>query len=150
MSKLSQSPRPLKGPTEASLSSGVGGDVEAAILNLLNQLPDAERQSFLRRLSRELPPTPTPRAGNTLSVICSAIEAARTERREWSVPDLKQVVIDQGIPAKPKEIYNAISYLARRGRIRQAGYGRYVLVDYGVGIITTDELDVPPHSDVDD
>lgn len=129
------------------MQGAAASDVQHAIRDLLQQLSEDERNSFIRSLSRELPATGTPKAGDILDAISRTIEAARGERQHWSAADLKKVVVDQGIPAKPKEIYNAISYLARRGRIRQVGYGQYVLMDYGAGLVTPDDVGLPPGAD---
>lgn len=63
-------------------------------------------------------------------------------KTEWSVDDLKQRVESEGVVARPKEIYNALGYLTRKGRIRRIGYGRYLIG--GAELITSDDLGGEP------
>jgi predicted transcriptional regulator of viral defense system len=56
--------------------------------------------------------------------------------------ELKARIKEQGIEAKPKEVYNAVGYLAKRGHIRRVGYGRYI-VD-GIEVVTADDLGGAP------
>jgi hypothetical protein len=37
--------------------------------------------------------------------------------------------------------------LARRGQIKQVGYSRYLIVDEGAGVTTTDNLGLEPKED---
>ena len=59
-------------------------------------------------------------------------------QKSWTVEQLKQSIDEQGVSATPKEVYNAVAYLTRRGRITRVGYGRY-LVD-GMEVVTSDDL----------
>lgn len=45
-----------------------------------------------------------------------------------SVSDIKYVVQCK-VDATPREIYNALSFLARHGRIKRVGYGEYRRTD---------------------
>ncbi len=63
------------------------------------------------------------------------------ERRDWTVEELKQEIDQQQVEASKKEVYNALGYLTRTGRIQRVGYGRYV-VD-GAELTTIDDLGLP-------
>ncbi len=117
------------------------------IKTLLTSLPDADRARFLRDLTSTIKPMSGPRAGDVLGAIVRLFP----QRESWSVAELKQTIDQRGIPAKPKEIYNAVSYLARRGHIRRVGYGRY-LID-GIPVVSMDTLGGQPsitEGDLDD
>ena len=105
-----------------------------AVLLLLDNLTPLEKQAVLKRLTEALRPIPARNAGDVLGVVIQLLP----KTGPWTVEDLKKSVDGSGLEAKPKEIYNAIGYLARRGHIRRVGYGRYV-VD-GAEIITADDL----------
>jgi predicted transcriptional regulator of viral defense system len=79
-----------------------------------------------------------PRAGEVLGAIVRLLP----QRESWTVAELKQTIDERGIPATPREVYNAVSYLARKGHIRRVGYGRY-LID-GVPVVTADHLGGQP------
>lgn len=108
--------------------------IEEAIQLLLEPLSGHDQESLLRRLLASRCPIDTPRAGEVLG----AIVRLMPRRSQWTAAEVKDEVAAQGISATPKEVYNAISYLTRTGRIRRIGYGRYQLD--GVGIVTSDEL----------
>ena len=105
-----------------------------AALELLRTLPIHEQERILAEWSDSLRPITTPRAGEVLGTIVKFLP----RRQEWSVGDIKQEIVSQGVKASTKNIYNALGYLTRRNHIKRVGYGRY-LVD-GVGIETSDEL----------
>lgn len=117
--------------------------VEDEIKALLASLPEVERASVMKRVTRTLPPDPNPRAGPVLEAVVNALPS----RGERTVAEIKDAVEAQGVMAKPKEIYNAITYLARRGQIKQVGYSRYLIVDEGAGVTTTDNLGIEPKED---
>jgi hypothetical protein len=114
--------------------------VETAIHALLNTLTPEDCQTVLARLQAQRPANPTPRAGEVLGAVVHVLEHERARRSQWSVSDIKEAVKSAGIDASDKQFYNAIGYLARKGRIEQIGYGQYRLIDYGVIIETLDEL----------
>jgi hypothetical protein len=108
------------------------------IKTLLASLPDADRARFLHELSTAIKPMSGPRAGEVLGAIVQLFP----KRESWTVSELKQLIDDRGINATPKEVYNAVSYLARRGHIRRVGYGRY-LID-GVPFVTAEDMGGQP------
>ena len=44
----------------------------------------------------------------------------------WTMADIIDGVADAGVIAKPKEVYNAVGYMTRKGLIRRTNYGQYV------------------------
>ena len=108
------------------------------IRTLVASLPDADRARFLRELTAAIAPMSSSRAGEVLGAIVRLLP----QRPSWTVADLKRSIDERGISATPKEVYNAVSYLTRKGHIRRVGYGRY-LID-GVPIVTADHLGGQP------
>jgi len=66
---------------------------------------------------------------------------SKTHRRDWSAADVQTALAEAGKGADPKAVYNVLSYLARRGRLRRYGRGRYLIVDLGVGIELDQDLE---------
>jgi hypothetical protein len=108
------------------------------IETLLSSLPKADRARFVRGLTATIKPMSGPRAGEVLGEIVRLLP----QRQSWTVAELKQTIDERGITASPKEVYNAVSYLTRKGHIRRVGYGRY-LID-GVPVVTADHLGGQP------
>jgi hypothetical protein len=108
--------------------------IVSGIRTLVAGLPPQEQERVLREITEMLRPISAPRAGDVLGTLVRLLP----KRRDWTVADLKQVIGETGVEASPKEIYNAIGYLNRKGHIRRVGYGRYV-VD-GVEVVTADDL----------
>lgn len=108
------------------------------IKHLLASLPEADRARFLRELTATIRPMSGPRAGEVLGAIVRLLP----QRESWTVAELKQTIDQRGISATPREVYNAVSYLARKGHIRRIGYGRY-LID-GIPVVTADHLGGQP------
>lgn len=114
-------------------SRGVVDSIKA----LLEILPQEERERAIRELTDAIRPFPPARAEQVLGKILQF-----PKDKVWTVEELRGKVAACGIEAKPKEIYNAVTYLAQRGHIRRVGYGRYV-VD-GVEVVTPDDLGGAP------
>jgi hypothetical protein len=90
---------------------------------LVNGLTPENRAHVLSEIGDIVRPIPAPRAGEVRGTIIRLLP----RRKEWTVDELKQGVADTGISAEPKEVYNAVSYVARKGHIQRIGYGRYVV-----------------------
>jgi hypothetical protein len=120
------------------------GKVVDAIKLLLDTLTLDEQRGVLKALNQHVQPIDTPRAGELLGKIVRWIPRDSA----WTVDDAKREVAAQGIEASPKEIYNAIAYLSRKGHVRRIGYGRYI-VD-GIGVTTSDDLGGEPARYEDD
>jgi hypothetical protein len=114
----------------AKIANGVASSV-------FEPLSDDDRQSVLDELIEMLRPIPVPRAGEVLDAIVRLLP----RKKEWNVQDLKESVLEKGVSANPKEVYNAIGYLTRKGHMRRIGYGRYV-VD-GTVIVASDDFGGP-------
>ena len=108
------------------------------IRTLVASLPDPDKARFLRELTATIAPMSGARAGEVLGAIVRLLP----QRPTWTVADLKRSIDERGISATPKEVYNAMSYLTRKGHIRRVGYGRY-LID-GVPVVTADHLGGQP------
>ncbi len=101
-------------------------------------MPEAERQA-----------SPAARSGSTATSAPrrkkrSAPSSARSKRNPAASglrKPSKELVADQGIEAKPKEVYNG--GVIRRGQLRQVAYGRYVVREYSGNVVTT-EFDEDP------
>lgn len=106
----------------------------SAARTLIRGLPYEDQETLWRELTDIVKPIPAPRAGEVLGAVVRLLP----KQRDWTVEDLKKDVKDQGVDASPKELYNAIGYLVRKGRIQRVGYGRYT-VD-GVEVVTSDDL----------
>jgi hypothetical protein len=108
----------------------------ALIDTLLGSLPPKDKERFYSEIAEKVRPVPAPRAGEVLGAIAKILPLRRGE--PWSIAELKQRVDDDGVTASAKDVYNAIGYLTRKGRVRRIGYGRYI-VD-GAVIATSDDL----------
>jgi len=106
----------------------------ALVRTLLGSLPQQDQERFYREIAEKVRPLAPSRAGDVLGTIVQLLP----QRKNWTVAELKQHIDKQGVSASPKEVYNAIGYLARTGRVTRVGYGRYV-VD-GAEIATSDDF----------
>jgi hypothetical protein len=117
--------------------------IAGAIKLLLSTLSPDEQDRVLQEIIEAIRPIPAPRAGEVLGSIVRFLP----RRVEWTVDEIKHEVAALRIEATPKEIYNSLGYLVRKGRVRRVGYGRY-LVD-GAELRTLDDLALPPARDED-
>lgn len=113
------------------------------IKTLIASLPPADKDRFLQELTATIRPLTAPWAGEVLGAIVRLLP----QQSNWTVAELKKKVDEEGVTASPKDVYNAMTYLARKGRIRRVGYGRY-LVD-GMMMATSDDFggETAPHED---
>ena len=107
-------------------------------MSVFEALSERDRQDVLDKLIEILRPIPAPRAGDVLEAIVRLLPG----KTEWTVDDLKAGVSAKGVSASPKEIYNAIGYLARKGHVQRVGYGQYVVA--GNVLVSTDEFGGAP------
>jgi hypothetical protein len=126
-----------KGTTHGGASERARGVIDS-IKALLALLPPDERELAILEISEMLKPFPQAKAERVLGKI---LQFPRDTA--WSVEELKGKIAECGIEAKPKEVYNAVTYLARKGHIRRVGYGRYVVDGIGFEIDTADDLGGP-------
>jgi hypothetical protein len=118
INSLSSQPNP-----DSANASALSQTVVYAIKELVSVLSPADRARVLREITEIVRPIPVARAGEVLGAIVRILPA----QKRWTVDQLKQSIADQGIEAPPKEVYNAVGYLARKGHIRRVGYGRYTV-----------------------
>ncbi len=133
MAKVSQLPKRSTDKRSAENFDSTQAVTEA-IKILLSHLGAGDREKVIDELIAFVRPIPIERAGDVLGAIVRFLRP----RQELSVEDLKTAVKEAGFEAKPKEVYNAVGYLTRKGHMRRVGYGRYV-VD-GVEIVTADDI----------
>jgi hypothetical protein len=136
MSHSARAPTPDAGALDAPAGASAES-VVVAIKTLIAGLARPEQERILTELNKLLRPIPAPRAGEVLGAIVRLLP----RRRDWTVDDLKRSIDAETVEARPKEIYNALGYLVRKGRIRRVGYGRYI-VD-GAELTTVDDLGLP-------
>ncbi|MBB3570785.1 hypothetical protein [Rhizobium sp. BK491] len=125
---------PARKAQRRNLAVGSSRSVADTIKFLLENLPHDDREAVLAEITDFVRPIPVERAGDVLGVIVKFAQ----RNQSISVQDVKAAVKQAGIEAKPKEVYNAIGYLTRKGHIHRTGYGRYI-VD-GVEIVTSEDL----------
>lgn len=104
-----------------------------AVRTLVGTLSVQDKNRLLEELTEIIRPMSAPRAGEVLGTLIRLLP----ERREWTVDQIKSKVAESGVSAAPKEIYNAISYLARKGQMQRVAYGRYML--NGMEVVTSDD-----------
>lgn len=137
----------MHGKSQAPRSSNDDRDEQTlqAVRLLVQSLSAEKRAQLAHELAQsELDQEPGP------SGVLATIIKYLPRGRSVTVADLRKEVANRGVEAEPKEIYNAIGYLARTGRLVRQGYGRY-MVD-GVEIETSDELggEMTRHEDISD
>lgn len=118
--------------------------IAEVVKKLLSTLPKSEQQRILSELSAILEPIPAPRAGEILDAIIQLLR----RKQDWSVTDVKGEVAASGVQATPKEIYNALGYLVRKGHVKRVGYGRYLVE--GAPLITSEDFGGEPGGYEDD
>jgi hypothetical protein len=118
------------------IASGVANSVFLA-------LSEQDREDVLDELIEQLRPIPTPRAGDVLDAIVKLLP----RKKDWTAQHLREGVTEKGVSANPKEVYNAIGYLVRKGHMRRIGYGRYVV--NGAVVVASDDFGGPTTSQED-
>ena len=117
----------------------------ATIKTLIRELPRTAQEHLLIEITEMIRPIPAPRAGEVLGTIVHLLG----DRSDWTVQELKQEIVKRGVEASAKEIYNALGYLTRKGKIQRIGHGRYLIG--GIQVCTSDDLGGPPSwAEIDD
>lgn len=109
----------------------------ALLDTLVASLPTAEVEQFIRNQMAKHKIGATTRSGKLLGTILKILP----QQERWSVTEIRQRIGDEGVEAEQKQVFNAMQYLKRTGRVRRIGYGQY-LVD-GVLLQTLDEYGLP-------
>lgn len=136
MSKIARLSRPINGAPDAP-DDPRSQKIADAIRTLLGALSAHDQECVLREMIDTIHPI-APRAGEVLGTIVRLLP----NHPQLTVENVKERVASEGVQATPKEIYNALGYLTRKGHIRRIGYGRY-LVD-GAELVTLDDLGGEP------
>jgi hypothetical protein len=118
-------------------------------LRLARMLIDSLPEQMRAELVRELANVELRKDASATGVVAKIIQMVRPGS-EVTASSLRKAVADQGVEAAPKEVYNAITYLKRSGKLKRLGYGRYLV--HGLGIDTSEDLggERDRHEDVSD
>lgn len=115
---------------------------------LIATLPSETQAALARDLlaTLELSAKETPGPATIIATILKLLPRGK----EVTAAELRKEVADRGVEAEPKQVYNAIDYMIRSGRLRRVSYGRF-LVD-GMEIETSDDLggERDRHEDISD
>jgi hypothetical protein len=112
-----------------------------AVCALLRDVPDEERREILRRVAA---PEKPERPATVLGTVIEIFRRNKDHRRDWTVAELRDAVAAEGVAAPAKTVHNALGYLSRKRRIQQIAYGRYLFLDEGAMLVTTEDMDVEP------
>lgn len=97
--------------------------VMRAVLTLLDTLPEARRQLVLQKLSNSSKPVSTRKSSEVTGIVLKFIQ----NKKSWSVNEVKNEILQHHADTNPKDIYNTVNYLAKTGRIKRVGHGRYMI-----------------------
>jgi len=133
-------------PESRDAASERAEKLAAVVRTLISELSTAEQERLFDELRKKLQPISAPQAGDVLGAIVRLFP----KRREWTIEELRRDVHAQGVTAEAKEIYNALGYLKRKGKIQRVGHGRY-MVD-GALLETVEDLQIgpPTRHEIDD
>jgi hypothetical protein len=146
MSKFASFPTSLAEPPAAPTDPVVGKTLDL-VKTLIESLPPAAKEQLLCELAVSQRSAIAPRAGEVLGTVLRFI----SNRKDFTITELRQRIEAQHLGASSKAIYNAIGYLTRKQHIRRIGYGRYIID--GLPFVTADELGGQPsitEQDLDD
>ena len=100
--------------------------------------PEQARQ-FEDRLGRLARCPAAARGGATFDNVVHLF--ASSPQREWTAPEVQAALAHGGRQVDPKSVHNVLSYLTRKGRLKRLGRGQYLIVDLGVGLQLSHDLD---------
>lgn len=112
--------------------------VMRAVMTLLDTLPEARRQTVLQRLSASARPVAFRKSSDMMGIVLDFIKG----KKSWTVGQIKDEILQQHTDVNPKDVYNTVNYLAKSGRIRRIGHGKY-MID-GNLVISSDQLGENP------
>jgi hypothetical protein len=123
MSKMARSKPALK-----SLGNKLATPLQEQTLRLarmlIDSLPPDIQEQFARELKNKVRAAHPPGKGAG-EVLKEVIQILPT-KRAWKPADVMRAFEERGISASAKEVYNALNYLARTGRLRRVRYGQYL------------------------
>jgi hypothetical protein len=98
---------------------------------LIAGLPQLNRDEFSRRFDEVRTGTQN-RGGEAFGNVIALFKHDR--QKTWTIPEIQTALNKSNAASDPKAIYNAITYLARTGRLMRVSRGRYIITDLGTGI----------------
>ncbi len=98
---------------------------------LIASFPQPDRDEFSRRFD-EVRTGIQNRGGEVFGNVIALFKHDR--QKTWTVPEIQTALNRGNVPPDSKAISNAITYLARTGRLMRISRGRYVITDLGTGI----------------
>lgn len=117
----------------------------SAVRTLIAEMPAAEQERLLDELRKRLRPISVPQAGDVLETIVRLFP----KKPEWTVERLRERVQQEGVEVNAKQVYNALGYLRRKGKIQRVGHGRY-MVDGALLETAEDWGGTPTRHEIDD
>ena len=118
MSISKSRPAKLPAPAEDRLAT-----LTRAISEILSVLTPEEREKVVRAIE----PAAVQKRPTRGGAVTGTVVRLLPRKPEWSVEDIRETVEAEGIESTPKQIYNAMTYLARIGQVKRVGYGRYLV-----------------------
>ena len=112
-------------------------DLTDLVRQLRSVLP-LERQPKLAQRTRELTSDAAARrrGGQVFDNVVDLLK--RDQNREWSAAEIKEAL--GGRVNDPKQIYNVLAYLARKGQLKRLSRGRYLIKYLGVELQLDQEI----------
>jgi hypothetical protein len=98
---------------------------------LIAGLPQPNRDEFSRRFDEVRTGTQN-RGGEAFGNVIALFKHDR--QKTWTIPEIQTALNKSNASSDSKAVYNAITYLARTGRLMRVSRGRYVITDLGTGI----------------
>lgn len=106
---------------------------------VLASLPTSARTEYGRRFE-QVKNGLAPKGGDAFNNVIWLFQ--KEPERVWTTPEVKEALEEAGRPfANQKALSNAISYLERSGRLKRVGWGQYILVTSGTGVVDINGFD---------
>lgn len=103
-----------------------------AIQQLINVLPEGERVECQKRFDQIRLGEISSKSGEVLGNVIRLLN--KDPARRWKIQEIQDNLKREGSQQDTKSIYNAVSYLAKIGRLQRISRGIYSLTDFGVSI----------------
>lgn len=95
-----------------------GDQTLKAVMLLVDTLNERQREILRQRLRA----TTKPANGDLTQIVADVVTG---EPRIWPMEDIRAAVEQRAPGHEPKQLYNSLSYLAKRGHLRRFGQGQY-------------------------